>query len=82
MVIDEVCREFHVLPGRQGRNQVEELEYEADLGPAEFCQLSRRQRGDVEPVDDNPPACRGIQDSTLSRRGSKYLDGLRKELAQ
>jgi len=46
---------LNILPGREGGNQVEELEDESNLGATEAGELTRRELCDVNAVDYNPP---------------------------
>jgi len=44
-------RQLHVFPYGQTTDQVERLEHETDLGIADACTCSHRERSNVEPIE-------------------------------
>lgn len=57
----EVQRNLDVLNRGQCRNELEGLEYEADLFPAQLSPLVFAQRAEVYPVQDHSPRRRCIE---------------------
>src|SRR5215468_2467655 len=56
----ELERKTQVLLNRERRDQVEELEYEADVMPTEHRARGLRSPRQLEPIDDDLPACRHV----------------------